>query len=93
MTIRPRPCRRHARCRVTEEVPIPLQGRHRPEYLTALAATVASTYARDFVATTASLALLASTLLQDASHLQVLLFLAFSYVMWGAGLRINPKEN
>jgi hypothetical protein len=58
-----------------------------------LAATVLSTYALDAVATAAGLGLLASSLLDGAGHGEALLFLAFSYAAWGAGLRLNLLAN
>lgn len=56
-------------------------------------ATVASTYALDAIATAAGLLLVASRLLQGLDHALVLLFLAGTYVVWGAGLRVNLRAN
>lgn len=56
-------------------------------------ATAASTYALDFVATLCGLGLMASGFLAASSHMEALIFLAFSYAMWAAGLRVNLKEN
>jgi hypothetical protein len=58
-----------------------------------LAATAASTYALDAVATAAGLALVASGLLRGLDHALVLAVLAASYVVWGAGLRVNLLAN
>jgi hypothetical protein len=62
-------------------------------WVVTLAATIASTYALDAVATAAGLALAASLLLHDLGHAWVLLFLAGSYVAWGAGMWTNLKAN
>ena len=58
-----------------------------------LTATAASTYALDAVATGAGVALAASGLLRGLDHALVLVFLALSYVAWGAGLRVNLAAN
>jgi hypothetical protein len=58
-----------------------------------LVATAASTYALDAVATAAGVLLVASKLLSGLDHGLVLLFLAGTYVAWGAGLRVNIKAN
>ena len=58
-----------------------------------VAATAASTYALDFVASACGLGLMASGFMAASGHVDALLFLAFSYAMWGAGLRVNLKEN
>jgi hypothetical protein len=58
-----------------------------------LAATLASTYLLDAVATAAGVALAASQLLRGLDHGLVLAFLAGTYVVWGAGLRVNLKAN
>jgi hypothetical protein len=58
-----------------------------------IAATVASTYALEAVATAAGVALAASHLLGGLDHGLVLLFLAGTYVVWGAGLRVNLAAN
>jgi hypothetical protein len=52
-----------------------------------LAATAASTYALDAVATAAGVLLVASQLLTDLDHLLVLAFLAATYLLWG----VNPE--
>ncbi len=62
-------------------------------WIITLAATIASTYALDAVATAAGLALAASLLLHDLDHAWVLLFLGGSYVAWGAGMWANLKAN
>jgi NNMT/PNMT/TEMT family len=56
-------------------------------------ATVASTYALDAVATAAGVALVASGLLGGLDHAAALVFLAATYVAWGAGLRVNLRAN
>jgi hypothetical protein len=58
-----------------------------------LAATVASTYLLDGVATAAGVALVASQLLRGVDHWLVMAFLALSYVVWAAGLRVNLAAN
>jgi hypothetical protein len=58
-----------------------------------ITATAVSTYALDAVATAAGVLLVASHLLRGLDHLAVLLFLASTYVLWGAGLRVNLKAN
>ncbi len=58
-----------------------------------VAATAASTYALDAVATAAGLLLVASQLLSGLDHTAVLAFLAVSYVVWGVGLRANLRAN
>ncbi len=58
-----------------------------------LAATVASTYLLDAVATAAGIALAALQPLRGADHWLVLAFLAATYVVWGAGLRVNLAAN
>jgi hypothetical protein len=50
------------------------------------AATVASTYTLDLVATAAGAALAVSSLLDGADRAQLLTLLAVSYLVWGAGL-------
>lgn len=62
-------------------------------WVVTVGATAASTYALDMVATAAGLALVASQLLQGLAPGSVLLFLAASYVLWGAGLRVNLQAN
>ena len=58
-----------------------------------LAATVASTYLLDAVATAAGVALAASQPLRGADHWLVVAFLAVTYLVWGAGLRVNLAAN
>lgn len=58
-----------------------------------VAATVASTYALDLMASAAGLALAASQLLSGLDRAWVLLFLLASYVAWGAGLWANLRAN
>jgi len=62
-------------------------------WLLTLAATALSTYALDAIATAAGLALAASQLLHGLDHGVVLLFIAGTYVAWGAGLRVNLRAN
>jgi hypothetical protein len=57
------------------------------------AATAASTYVLDAVATAAGIGLVASGLLRGLDHALVLAVLAASYVAWGAGLRVNLIAN
>ena len=63
------------------------------QWAVTIAATVASTYALDAVATVAGLGLAASGLLRGLGHMQVLLFLASTYLIWGLGLHANLKAN
>jgi hypothetical protein len=58
-----------------------------------LAATAASTYLLDMVATAAGLALAASHLLRGVDHWIVVAFLVASYVVWAAGLRVSLAAN
>ena len=58
-----------------------------------LTATAASTYALDVFATAAGLALAATHLLRGFDHVVLLGFLASTYVVWGAGLRVNLAAN
>jgi hypothetical protein len=58
-----------------------------------VAATLVSTYVLDAVATAAGLALVVSGMLAGAGNSAVLLFLAASYVTWGAGLSVNIGAN
>jgi hypothetical protein len=62
-------------------------------WLFTAAATVVSTYALDAAATAAGLLLATSQLLRGFDHGFLLLFLAGSYVLWGAGLRVNLRAN
>ena len=62
-------------------------------WLITFAATAASTYALDAVATAAGVALAASGLLHGLDHGLVLAFLAGSYVLWAAGLRVSLAAN
>ena len=56
-------------------------------------ATVVSTYALDALATAAGVALAASQALRGVDHGLLLIFLATTYVAWGAGLRVNLRAN
>jgi NNMT/PNMT/TEMT family protein len=64
-----------------------------PAWLITVAATAASTYALDAVATAAGVLLVASQLLSGLDHALVLAFLALTYVLWGLGLRANLRAN
>ncbi len=56
-------------------------------------ATAVSTYALDAIATAAGLLLAASHVLRGLDHSLVLVLVAATYVVWGAGLRVNLKAN
>ncbi len=58
-----------------------------------LAATAASTYALDAVATAAGVLFVVSQLLRGLDHGFVLLFLAATYLAWWAGLQVNLRAN
>jgi NNMT/PNMT/TEMT family len=58
-----------------------------------LAATAVSTYALDAFATAAGVLLAASQLLNGLDHGAVLVFLAATYVVWAAGLRVSLVAN
>jgi hypothetical protein len=58
-----------------------------------VAATAVSTYALDAVATVCGVLLVASALLRDVDHTLLLGFLAGTYVLWWAGLRVNLGAN
>jgi hypothetical protein len=58
-----------------------------------IAATVISTYALDGIATAAGVLLVASQLLAGLDHTALLGFLACTYVIWGAGLKVNLHAN
>lgn len=68
-------------------------GRKGGPWIVTLVATAASTYALDAVATGAGIVLVASSLLGGLGQAPVLLFLAATYVIWGAGLRVNLAAN
>jgi hypothetical protein len=70
-----------------------LSARRAKAWIVTFAATVASAYALDAVATTAGVLLAASALLGGAHHATVLVFLAATYVIWGAGMRVNLAAN
>ena len=71
-----------------------LGGLSRPrQWAATLAATAASMYALDAVATAAGIALAAAGVVQLLGHELVLAFLALTYVAWGAGLRVNLAAN
>jgi len=57
------------------------------------AATVVSTYALDAVATAAGVLLTASQWLRGLDSGVLLAFVAATYIVWGAGLRVNLKAN
>jgi hypothetical protein len=58
-----------------------------------LAATAISTCASDAVVTAAGVLLVASAVMHDLDHGLLLVFLAGTYVLWGAGLRANLAAN
>ena len=60
--------------------------------VTALA-TVASTWALDLIATTAGVVVVATGVLDRQPRLVVVGFLAATYVIWAAGLRVNLAAN
>jgi hypothetical protein len=62
-------------------------------WLISVLATVVSTYALDAVATVGGVLLVASGVLNGLGHAALLVMLAGSYVMWGAGLRVNLRAN
>ncbi len=62
-------------------------------WLVTCAAMAVSTYALDFVASGAGLALVASSLLNGVSLHAAALFLAASYVVWAMGLHTNLGAN
>ncbi len=62
-------------------------------WLVTAGATLLSTYALDAVATAAGLALAAAQILQGLEPGLVLAFLAGTYLVWGAGLRVNLQAN
>lgn len=63
------------------------------QFLVTCAATLVSTYALDAIATAAGLLLVASNFLGGIGHVHALLFLASTYILWGAGLRVNLRAN
>lgn len=72
---------------------IPSRRRTLAAWMITLAATAASTYALDAVATAAGVLLVASGVLNGLDHPLVLTLLAATYVMWGVGLRANLRAN
>ena len=62
-------------------------------WLITILATVMSTYALDGVATVGGVVLVASEALAGVGQTLLLLVLVFTYVAWGAGLRVNLKAN
>ncbi|MFN0194123.1 MAG: guanitoxin biosynthesis pre-guanitoxin forming N-methyltransferase GntF [Aestuariivirga sp.] len=58
-----------------------------------VAATAISAYALDAIAAAAGLIVVSSNLLGAISHAEALLFLAMTYIAWGAGLRVNLSAN
>ena len=75
-----------------ERLPIPALSNSK-RWTVSLLATIASTYALDAVATVAGMTLVFSGLMLGLDHLPAILFLASTYVAWGAGLRVNLKVN
>ena len=68
-------------------------GRRGGPWVLTVLATAVSTYALDAAATAAGLALAASGLLDGLGRPALLVFLAGTYVVWGAGLRVNLAAN
>ena len=62
-------------------------------WLITCAATLVSTYALDAIATAAGVILVASSFLDGIGHVYALLFLASTYILWAAGLRVNLRAN
>jgi hypothetical protein len=62
-------------------------------WMLTIAATAASTYALDAVATASGVLLVASGLLSGFAHPLVLAFLVATYVLWGVSLRANLAAN
>ena len=62
-------------------------------WLITLAATAASTYTLDAIATAAGLILATSHALRGLDDFPALLFLAITYLIWGVGLRVNLTAN
>ena len=76
---------------ITRRFPVGGMGARR--WMISGVATVASTYALDFIATGAGIALLASTVLDGTGHTQLIFLLALTYVIWMAGLRVSLEAN
>jgi hypothetical protein len=72
---------------------VPSSRRALSAWMITLAATAASTYALDAVATAAGVLLVASQLFSGLDHLLALGLLAATYVLWGVGLRANLGAN
>jgi hypothetical protein len=73
---------------------VPPRGRsRRGPWLATAAATLVSTYALDAAATAAGVGLVASGLLSGLADPVPLVFLAATYALWGAGLRVNLAAN
>ena len=68
-------------------------GRRFMRWLITFAATAFSTYALDAVAAAGGLLLIWSGLFGGTDNRLLIAFLAGSYVLWGAGLRVNLKAN
>jgi len=64
-----------------------------PWAVTTVTATALSTYALHAVAAAAGVLLVASGALGGLGHWHALVFLAASYLAWGAGLRVNLRAN
>ncbi len=77
----------------TDRSTLPSSRRALSAWMITLAATAASTYALDAVATAAGVLLVASGLLSGLDHSLVLAFLAATYVLWGVALRANLGAN
>jgi hypothetical protein len=70
-----------------------LVDRRRGAWIVTLLATAASTYALDAFAIAAGALLTASRLLAGLDQTLLLAFLAATYVVWGAGMRVNLAAN
>lgn len=58
-----------------------------------ITATAVSTYALDAVATLTGVALVSSHALRGLEQAYLLIFLGATYVVWGAGVRVNLRAN
>lgn len=77
----------------TNRPTLPRRRRALSAWMITLAATAASTYALDGVATAAGVLLVASHLLSGLDHPLVLALLAVTYVLWGVAMRANLGAN
>ena len=77
----------------TDRTTLPSSRRVLSAWMITLAATAASTYALDALATAAGVLLVASQLLSGLDHPLVLVLLAATYVLWGVALPANLGAN